>query len=169
MYRKGVSTIYKEIKESATPFFKHHKSIKEADWELLTRNILKLGVKTVLEFGSGISTAMWSLCGCDVCSFETNMDYMIQVQDWCKDNEWKVTFVPWDNEHFPYEGEMWDLGFCDGIWGRKRSLEICRDTCKYIALHDKPRVKEMVEGLRLIAHNTKTVLYENMNDSRVGV
>ena len=73
---------YEDVKKSTKLYFNSKKAINENDWKLLEEWIEKLGCQSVLEFGSGISTALWASKGCWVDSYETNQDYMSEVQRW---------------------------------------------------------------------------------------
>lgn len=106
--------------------------IKEEDWVLIRSLVQKHGIKSVLEFGSGLSTILFDKLGLDVTSYETDLEFMEKVKRVCSG---KVKFVLWDNKTTDVQGRF-DCAIVDGIKPRFLQAEIAREVSDIVVVHD---------------------------------
>jgi hypothetical protein len=120
-------------------------SIDDFDEQLLRKWCAHYHVKTVLEFGPGYSTEVFtSVCG-HVDSVEDNEQHL---GDGASAN--KCIYHPFTGRcaNIPDLLPKYDLGFVDGPAGAARPLArlssalFCADRCRLIALHDTGRSDE---------------------------
>ena len=117
--------------------------ITKVDWEFLKTVIKKYNIKTVLEFGTGLSTVLMSASGIKVISYETE-------DRWLKDLESKeVTKMAdvrrWDGKIFQDKLEKFDLAIVDGPPGgesREFSTKIASEHSDIVLVHDAGRTPE---------------------------
>ena len=119
--------IYKEWR-SLTPDLRY---LRLKRWKVIKKVILNYNLKTVLEFGSGISTILFANLGMQVISFETSPKFMHFVSNLCQE----VPIIHWNNKKLWLSGRF-DLALVDGILPRDRQLEISIKHAKFIAVDD---------------------------------
>jgi len=123
---------------------------KRWKWEKLKAFIiLHPDIKTVLEFGSGVSTLLFNSLKLKVTSYETDSLYIDFIQSLKKTS---VNYVLWDNNYSTLSGQF-DLALVDGIIPREPQLKLAMSHAHYIAIDDYKG--EMKNGL---SHLTKTLI-----------
>lgn len=108
-----------------------HKAIKARDWESILVLALRHRIRSVLEFGSGLSTILLSRVFPQVTSLETNASFMSFVAQRAPE----ATFLQWDNQHLP-DLPQFDLALVDGILPRKPQALGALHHARLIAVHD---------------------------------
>jgi len=108
----------------------------QEDWKYIYEKILQYKIKTVLEYGCGLSTELLHSIGMKVVSLEDDKEWY----DLYKPCGWTMYHCPYENGYPESLGEF-DLGFVDGPSNkggkhRKRSVEHAMVRCKYLYLHD---------------------------------
>ena len=111
---------------------KDRRYLRRKRWDELKKAILANKVKTVIEFGSGISTILMSNMGLDVLSLETDKRHLLFVKNLCP----KATFRPWNNDGSLKPSRTFDLAFIDGILPRIPQLEVAKRCSNIIAIDD---------------------------------
>ena len=107
--------------------------LRRPRWEVLKDAIISHKVKTVLEFGSGVSTMLMANLGIDLTTYETNLHYLSKVIDMCPKG---VKAHLWDNKHIWIEQD-YDLIFVDGEDPRKTQTMIAfKHTKGLVAIDD---------------------------------
>jgi len=121
-------------------------AISLSDWEGIEQFIDDHKIKSILEFGSGMSTICFLRKGLRVDSYETNIKWMDKVADQARAEGLKNYRISlWDNKTEPEElnsKSVYDLGFVDGKEPRDAQLVIAMSNCKYILIHDGMRKQE---------------------------
>lgn len=139
-------------------------SITKADWDLLKDFIQEHGIRNVTEFGAGISTELFSQCGCRVVSYETH-------EAWLEQMKRKVpggTFRLWEgHETVSVSG---DMAFIDGPHGGKNREAAYRSVFEskvpIVACHDAGRPEDLqwidkyFRGWKELTRNADTVILE---------
>lgn len=118
--------------QSKTHEPQHPRHLREPRWAELVKVINKYNVKTVLEFGSGISTILFSKMGLKVSSYETDADYLAYVMSYNLPN---VIFHLHDNIDIDVSGNF-DLALVDGILPRTNQLKASLEHAKIVAIDD---------------------------------
>ena len=114
-----------------------HRFLRGDRWLEIYDIIKQYKLKSVLEFGAGISTLLFRHHNLSVTSCETDPNYMQFVKDLVDD---KVDFRLWDNNVSPIaQSERFDLGLVDGALPRNRQAEIAVSCCRFVALDDSVR------------------------------
>lgn len=106
--------------------------LRPSRWNELEKVIVEQDIKSVLEFGSGVSTILFDNLNLKVSSFETAPKYMEFVKSLCSP---KVTFKIWDNKTVP-TNDFYDLALVDGALPRTHQLETALKRAKFIAIDD---------------------------------
>lgn len=101
-------------------------------WNQIRKLIESQQLKTVLEFGSGISTLLFDNLGLKVFSFETNEGHLKFVKRLCSP---KILFTLWDNKNLHIKG-IYDLSFIDGAVSRDNQLRVALKHSKFVAIDD---------------------------------
>ena len=118
-------------------------SISDYDWAGMETVIDKYNLKSVIEFGAGVSTKLFVEKGLMVLSFEDAQKWIDIVKE-----EVDVEIIKWDCRNFPviYLDRRFDLAFVDGKDPRDEQVLIARVVSDYILLHDgaRPTEKEYV-------------------------
>ena len=125
-------------------------SIERGDWEFIEGIIDKHNIKTVLEFGCGLSTLLMLDKGLRVVSYETSELWSKKIS---KLNP-KCDIRMWDGKHLGIK-EKYDLAFVDGPPGagksgfppnsaREQSTKIASERAKYVIVHDAQREPELM-------------------------
>jgi len=112
--------------------FKDLRYFRLIRWRYLRNFIQKNNIKSVIEFGSGVSTLLFDNLNLDILSLETNEFYMSRVQSLCSS---EVRFKLWDNKTLDIQ-ESFDLSLVDGILPRDYQLECAVKLSKFISVDD---------------------------------
>lgn len=119
-------------------------SIYEEDWLFLKKIIDDYNVKSIVEFGAGLSTLIFNEMGFKVTTYENSPEWIEQVK---KMNP-KCDIRLWDGVTCDVEG-TYDLVFVDGpraygkhILGRQHSIEKASKIGNIVVLHDATRPGE---------------------------
>lgn len=122
------------------------KAIRPEDWYLFQKIVEDYGVESVIEFGCGLSTALWKKMELNTISLETDSIFMAKVILFFEKNSEllgnrnNLVFNHWDNID-PPNNELWnayqfDLAFVDGIDPRDRQIELAKAAAPIIIVHD---------------------------------
>ena len=117
-------------------------SLTIQDWEFMQSVIKENNVKTVLEFGAGLSTLLLDDLGLKVISFET-MEGWIKKLKVIKPN---LDIRLWDGKDIQNIGLKYDMAFVDGPSGgrtREFSTKIASELAEIVIVHDASRVNEL--------------------------
>ena len=101
-------------------------------WVEIRKVIEENNIKSVLEFGSGVSTLLFSNLGLRLFSLETDLKYMSFVRDLCAN---KVHFIYWDGTTVPMKAPF-DLCLVDGALPRLPQLLHALKKSSFIAVDD---------------------------------
>lgn len=101
-------------------------------WEEIKKVILKYEVKSVLEFGSGISTLLFDNLCLKVLSYETDLKFIYYMKSRCSQN---VSFRHWDNNAASPVGDF-DFALVDGALPRNRQFYIALNRSPIVAIDD---------------------------------
>ena len=112
--------------------FKDRRYLRLRRWRHLRNFIQKNNIKSVIEFGSGVSTLLFDNLNLDILSLDTNKFYMSRVCSLCSP---KVRFKLWDNKTLVLQ-EFFDLSLVDGILPRDYQLECAVKLSKFISVDD---------------------------------
>ena len=119
-------------------------SILQKDWKFIKEILTEEKIKTVLEFGSGLSSLLMSEL-CKVMAYETDEKHMVEVSNRANDN---LTLKHWDG-HGCNITKRFDLCFVDGPSGedkggagREGSIRIASEVTDRIIIHDAGRTDE---------------------------
>lgn len=125
-------------------------SIEEKDWNFIRDTIRGQGIKTVLEFGTGLSTLLISEIA-EVDTFETDPSWS-QIIKTKVPRSRKVKFYMWNGQDPPntsWKRRKYDLAFVDGPAGkhvggvgREMSMKIAAKFADRIIVHDAGRIDE---------------------------
>lgn len=111
-------------------------SIDYRDWAFIENMIDKYNVKTVLEFGAGLSTLLFAKKGVKVVSIETDKKWLESVKE--INPVCDIRF--WDGKSpIDFKGEKFDMAFVDGPTGgehREFSTKIASENANIILIHD---------------------------------
>jgi hypothetical protein len=105
------------------------KAIKEEDWDLIQSLISKHKIKSVVEFGCGLSTLLYK--GLKVTSYESNLEYLNTVKGLLNG----VNLQHWDNETLKLNGK-YDLAVVDGEEPRINQAKLAKDMADIVVVHD---------------------------------
>lgn len=118
--------------------------ILQEDWEFILQVIKKYNVKTVLEFGSGLSTLLFHQAGVKVVSYETSEVYASAVRSIYPELDVRL----WDGksiQHDPFY--KYDLVFVDGPAGPDRrgdAIRLAGQLGKVAVIHDGNCIPEKI-------------------------
>lgn len=107
--------------------------IKQEDWNVLRGLIGKNRVKTILEFGSGLSTILFDKLGINVVSYETDDDFKNKMQAVCSK---RVKFELWDNKSVLDINKKFGFALVDGIRPRFMQAENAKKHSDIVVVHD---------------------------------
>lgn len=126
-------------------------AIAEKDWNFIRDTIRGQGIKTVLEFGTGLSTLLISELA-EVDTFETDIAYSKMIEAKVPQSR-KVKFYIWNGKSPPgteWKRKKYDLAFVDGPTGRgnggvgrEMSMKIAAKVADRIIVHDAGRPDEI--------------------------
>lgn len=104
------------------------------DWNFVYRLIEKYRIKSVLEYGCGLSTELLYAVNLEVTSLETQRQFAEQYKDF------NILLCDY-NKGYPLFNRRFDLGFIDGPGEKERhdrskAVIHAKEYCDYIYLHD---------------------------------
>lgn len=121
-------------------------AIAEKDWDFIKDIIQKQEIKTVLEFGTGLSTLLISEIA-KIDTFETNKEWVETIRT--KAPNGNVRFHLWNGQDPPEIETGYDLAFVDGPAGkfmggpgREMSMRVASKYADKIIVHDAGREDE---------------------------
>ena len=121
--------------------------ITETDWKFIKSVLERYNVKSVLEFGSGLSTRLFIENGYKVSAFETNQTYFDHINKTVPNIAGSVTL--WDGTYLDIGGRF-DLAFVDGpsawkpsVGSREVSTRIASEHSDLVIVHDCDRAPEL--------------------------
>jgi ADP-heptose:LPS heptosyltransferase len=119
-------------------------ALTDRDWVFIKATMEKYKVKTVLEFGAGLSTLMISRVAEKVVSFETTPGWIKKITNLADPS--KVEINQWDGITIGgFCGPNFDMAFVDGPSGgqsREFSTKIASMLANVVVIHDAGRVPE---------------------------
>jgi len=137
-----------EIKQS-------NRAIRPRDWTALEGIVSNYNIKTVIEFGLGLSTLCLENMGCRVISLETNKEYTEKIRPLYKD----TTIKFWNGKNINLNGQV-DMAFVDGPNNRLNQVAAVLDHTKIIMI-DNCKSKVQRPALRaadyLLNHGWKEI------------
>jgi len=107
-------------------------AFREADWNAFLRHKRERGWDSVLEFGCGLSTILFSHLLLRVVSLETDSEFAKRVEAQCEPTA--VIYV-WDNKSISLREEF-DFAFVDGILPRIPQAHAAMKHARFIFVHD---------------------------------
>ena len=115
-------------------------SLTQDDWGFIQSIIDKYGVKSVLEFGAGLSTLLLRDKGVELTTFETNQNWINKILAFKPDSDIRL----WDGKGYLPENlkGSYDLSFVDGPSGgvnRECSTKIASVLSDIVVVHDAGR------------------------------
>jgi len=122
----------KEIYDLWLSKFKDLRYLRPRRWKHLKDFIQKNSIKSVIEFGSGVSTLLLDSLNLDILSLETNKFYMGKVHSLCSS---RVRFKLWNNMSLDIQ-ESFDLSLVDGILPRLDQIEYAMKHSRFIVIDD---------------------------------
>jgi hypothetical protein len=134
-----------------------NRAIYKKDWIILKKFLNAFSVKTVIEYGVGLSTELMVLEGIEVVSLET-LDWWADICRKVIGNE----IITYQEGHPPdVGGRRFDLAFVDGPQTRrKETIEHAKQHSEFVYLHD-PERKEEVAQMEDWVHLDFTPGYDN--------
>lgn len=125
-------------------------SIDYLDWNFIEKAIDQYNVKTVIEFGSGLSTLLFMKKGLKVISFETSKQWIETVK---KINP-ECDIREWDGKSpIDFKGEKFDMAFIDGPTGgnnREFSTKTSTENANIVVIHDAPETMALQWQLKYL-------------------
>ncbi len=129
-----------------------NRSIWKKDWIILKRFLKEQNIKTVLEYGCGLSTELMTLEGIEVVSLET-LDWWAEINKEVIENE----IILYQKGNLPEINRKFDLAFVDGPMSGERIPEIlhAKRHSDKIFFHDldsnrKQAIKELAKDWKII-------------------
>ena len=135
-------------------------SIKKEDWVLLERTIREQNIRTVLEFGGGLSTLLMAQAGVKITSFETNSNICKALQKRLPDADIRN----WDNKTEPELNGKFDMSFVDGAAPRNLQAKLAKQHSDLVILHD---VDQSGRGAKAVVLKEYTM--EDERTERLGI
>ena len=112
-------------------------ALTELDWEFISDAINKYGVRSVLEFGAGLSTLLLNDKLANVVTYEDKQGWI----DKLKKLKPGINIQLWNGKDFSND-EQFDMAFVDGPAGdsgREISTKIASEKCRLVVVHDAGR------------------------------
>ena len=110
------------------------KCLKKEDWNVLNTLINDHKIKTVVEFGSGLSTVLMQRAGLKVTSFETDGDYLTKLDPLLSND---IDIRLWDNKaDINFNGDKFDLAIIDGALPRTKQAVAAKGISDLVIVHD---------------------------------
>ena len=122
--------------------------ITDRDWMFMKDIVKENNVKTILEFGAGLSSLLFGTMVDKVVTFETQQGWIQKIKDMADDE--KHTFFQWDGINLEIddlleEGIKFDMAFVDGPAGsmnREWSTKFGSQLADIVIVHDAGRKGE---------------------------
>lgn len=119
-------------------------SVTDKDWIFIKQLLQKEKIKSILEFGTGLSTLLFQTEVDKIDSFETNPNWISKIALMADDKV--VTHYNWDGKTAIIPQPKYDLTFMDGPAGgenREWSTKYCAEhSSKWVLVHDAGRKPE---------------------------
>ena len=119
-------------------------TITYTDWRLLWKFINEKKVRSLVEFGPGLSTEILNRCGIKITSIETHPAIIKRLKDKMPD----VHFNLWDGKQTVELNGQYDMAFIDGPFGganREFSYKsVAESNIRFVACHDSKRKDDKV-------------------------
>ena len=119
-------------------------TITYTDWRLLWQTICDKNIKSLVEFGPGLSTEILNRCSIRITSYETHPSILNRLSDKMPD----IEFVLWDGKQAVDLDGQYDMAFIDGPFGganREYSYKsIANSNIRFVACHDSNRKADKV-------------------------
>jgi hypothetical protein len=128
-------------------------SITDRDWDFLKKVAEKYEVKTLLEFGAGLSTLLFSDIVESSITYETHDGWIKKIKEMSADNS---EIRKWDGLKVEEELPQFDMCFVDGPAGggtREFSTKIASEHAKIIVVHDAGRAPEKMWQEKYLKQN----------------
>jgi hypothetical protein len=128
------------VKDYGLPF--NAGSVTTRDWEFIKDTIKENNIKTVLEFGAGLSTLMFKDLGIKVVTYETIPGWIEKIKKLNPLCDVRL----WDGKQLELT-ETFDFAFVDGPSGggqREISTKIASELATTIIIHDAARKEELM-------------------------
>lgn len=116
-------------------------AITDLDWKFIEAVLEQYDVKTMLEFGSGLSTLLMQEVVDKIVSYETEQEAREEIRELLGEN---VTLQMWDGVNAPEisGGPVFDCAFVDGPFGgefREHSFKYAAKYADLVLVHDAGR------------------------------
>ncbi len=115
--------------------------ITNLDWEVMLGTAKKYNVKTILEFGAGLSTLLFIDEGFQVTTYETSQGWINKLKAIKSSADIRL----WDGKTFPDPMKKFDMSFVDGPSGgatREFSTKVASESASVVIIHDAGREHE---------------------------
>lgn len=113
--------------------------ITDQDWDFMKTTLVKHNVKTVLEFGAGLSTLLMTDLDLDVETYELQKGWVERV----KELNAKANVILWDGSaYLPTKKDHFNFAFVDGPAGgvnREMSTKLAAEFADVVIVHDANR------------------------------
>lgn len=147
-------------------------AITQKDWAFIKPILLRDNIKTVLEFGAGLSTLLMSEV-CKVVSYEQNVEWAKEIRKKAKKKRNNLEIRLWDGREMKDELPKFDLCFVDappskagGGIGRQHSMEVASKVADRIIVHDAGRGEEMMWQFIYLRNDFKMIEKNGHHQSR---
>lgn len=117
-------------------------SITDRDWTFMEKILKDNKVKTILEFGVGLSSLLMASVVDKVVSYETTPGWIKKIQKIAPKN---LTVRTWDGKSIEHSISKFDMAFVDGPAGgenREWSTKIASEHANIVMVHDAGRKPE---------------------------
>jgi ADP-heptose:LPS heptosyltransferase/glycosyltransferase involved in cell wall biosynthesis len=116
-------------------------SVTVRDWDFIKQTIEKNNIKSVLEFGAGLSTLLFKDLGLNIRTYETSQGWIDKIKAISPSCDVRL----WDGKNLD-EKDRFDLAFVDGPSGggtREMSTKIASEQADIVIVHDASRADEL--------------------------
>lgn len=129
-------------------------SLTHDDWLFIDQIIDKYNVKSVLEFGAGLSTCLFYEKGLNVVSLETDLKYAKNIPE-------SVKLLEWNGKDVLNLNDEWEFIFVDGPGGgqnREHSIKYASEHSDLVIIHDANRSFEIKYQEQYLATNFDLIM-----------
>ena len=134
-------------------------SITDRDWIFMKELFQEENIKTVLEFGAGLSSLLMGTMAEKVVTYETHIGWINKIKPMADPKKHK--FYIWDGKTVPAEKDLhFDLAFVDGPAGgenREWSTKYASEHADHVIIHDAGRVPERKWQAKYLEKNFEMV------------